>query len=302
MHFGRIETAQLNDIDFKLPAEPLFNKEVLSGKRVPAPAVYMGCPKWGQKEWVGKIYPKGTKEKDFPKEYVKHFGTVELNATHYQIYGPETIRKWAAVAAGRNFRFCPKVPRQISHYSALGADAILPTAAFLEGVRALEGQLGPIFMQMSDKFAPGRKSSLFNYLATLPTDLAFFLEVRHPDWFSDPGHSHDLFHTLRNLGMGAVITDTAGRRDCAHMHLPAPRAFIRFVGNSLHPTDYTRIDDWVNRIAYWLEQGLEELYFFLHMPDEAHTPELGVYFADQLNARCGLQLGKPAFVNHNTLF
>ena len=55
-----------------------------------------------------------------------------------------------------------------------------------------------------------------------------------------------------------MITDTAGRRDCAHMHLTIPKAFIRYVGNSLHPTDYTRIDVWVERMKYWLDHGMEE--------------------------------------------
>lgn len=301
MDFGRVDTTLLDDIDFKLPAEPVFNSTALGGKRAASPAIYLGCAKWGRKEWIGKIYPKGTKEKDFLDEYVKHYNSIELNATHYRIYGPDEIRKWGARAAGRDFKFCPKIPQDISHYSQLTNAGAL-TAAFLEGVLAFGDQLGPIFLQLSDKFGPGRKDQLFAYLASLPTDLRFYVEVRHPEWFSDPRHSMELFNTLHNLGMGAVITDTAGRRDCAHMRLPLAGAFIRFVGNSLHPTDYTRVDDWVNRIRYWLEQGLEELYFFMHMPDEAFSPELTVYLADQLNAVCGLNLARPVFVNNNTLF
>ena len=96
--------------------------------------------------------------------------------------------------------------------------------------------------------------------------------------------------------MGAVITDTAGRRDCAHMNITMPKTFIRYVGNSLHKTDYTRIDEWVERIKYWLDNGLKELYFFMHMHDEAKSPELTVYLADKLNAACGLDLHKPIFV------
>lgn len=300
MDFGRVDTELLNDIDFKLPAEPVFNKTVLPGRPAKAPEVYLGCAKWGRKEWVGKIYPKGTREKDFLQEYVKHYNSIELNATHYNV-DPPLLRKWAATTAGRNFRFCPKVPQSISHYSQL-TNAAEATTAFLGEVLAFGEQLGPIFLQLSDKFGPSRKSNLFNYLASLPQDLRFYVEVRHPDWFADPVHSRELFQTLRNLGMGAVITDTAGRRDCAHMHLPVAGAFIRFVGNSLHPTDHTRVDDWVNRLQYWLEHGLEELYFFMHMHDEAFSPELTVYLVDQLNARCGLGLAKPAFVNNNTLF
>ena len=40
-------------------------------------------------EWVGKVYPEKTKEKDFLQYYVQHYNSIELNATHYKIYGPK---------------------------------------------------------------------------------------------------------------------------------------------------------------------------------------------------------------------
>ena len=95
---------------------------------------------------------------------------------------------------------------------------------------------GPIFVQVSDAFSPKRKDELFDFLKSLPTDLQFFLEVRHPDWFKKDDIREEMFATLKELNMGAVITDTAGRRDCAHMHLTIPKVFIRYVGNSLHPS------------------------------------------------------------------
>ncbi len=113
----------------------------------------------------------------------------------------------------------------------------------------------------------------------------------------------EMFDTLKSLNMGAVITDTAGRRDCAHMHLSIPKTFIRYVGNSLHPSDNTRIDAWVERIKYWLDNDLEELYFFMHMHDEATSPELTVYLVDKMNKEIGLNLIKPTFVKtQNGLF
>jgi len=301
MDFGRVDEALLNDLDFKLAAEPVFNKKVLKGQPVKKPQIYAGCAKWGRKEWIGKIYPKGTKEANFLDEYVHHYNSIELNATHYKIYEPDAIRKWDAKAAGHHFKFCPKVPQAISHYSQL-TNAGPQTTAFLEGVLAFEEHLGPIFLQVSDKFSPNRKDQLFQYLASLPKDLQWFLEVRHPQWFSDEGIWMELLQTLQKLKVGLLITDTSGRRDCAHMHLTVPSAFIRFVGNSLHPTDYTRIDDWVNRIRYWLEHGLKELYFFMHMHDEAYSPELSVYLADKMKEVCGIEILRPKFVNNNTLF
>ena len=67
--------------------------------------------------------------------------------------------------------------------------------------------------------------------------------------------------------------------------------------NSLHPTDYTRTDAWIERMKYWLNHGLEELYFFMHMHDEATSPELTVYLVDKINRECGLRLLKPEFIN-----
>ena len=298
MEFGRVLEDELDKIDFKLPTDPLFNKRILEGKPVENPKVYVGCAKWGRVEWLGKIYPPKTKEKDFLDQYVLHYNSIELNATHYKIYGPTGIQKWAAKANGKDFLFCPKMFQGVTHRGSLkGKDFILNE--YLRGIVAFEKHLGPIFVQVSDTFSPKRKDELFNFLRSLPTDLQFFLEVRHPDWFGKENIREELFSTLKEMNTGAVITDTAGRRDCAHMHITIPKTFIRYVGNSLHKTDYPRIDNWVDRIKYWLDNGMKEIYFFMHMHDEAKSPELTVYLVDKLNKVCGLDLQKPKFIEGN---
>jgi uncharacterized protein YecE (DUF72 family) len=299
MDFGRVPENELNTVNFKLPKEPAWNGDILKGKPAKSPKIYMGCAKWGRKEWIGKIYPKGTKDAQFLDEYVKHYNSIELNATHYKLYNPADIKKWAAKANG-DFLFCPKVYQGISHFGNLKDKQFL-TDTFLSGIVAFEKNLGPVFLQVSDKFSPKRKEELFQYLEALPKDVSFFLEVRHPDWFT-ANHFNELLTQLKNLKIGSVITDTAGRRDCCHMHLTVPKAFIRYVGNSLHATDFTRIDDWVKRIKYWLENGLTELYFFMHMHDEATSPELTVYLVEQINKVCKLNLKAPKFIEPLKLF
>lgn len=294
MEFGRLPENELDNVNFQLPEEPAFNKKILTGKPEKNCKVYVGCAKWGRPEWVGKIYPPKTKEKDFLDHYVNHYNSIELNATHYKVYGAEGIRKWAEKAGDRDFVFCPKIFQGVTHRGSLkGKDFILNE--FFRGIVAFEKHLGPIFVQVSDSFSPKRKSELFDFLRSLPTDLQFFLEVRHHDWFKD-AMKEELFEELRKMKIGAVITDTAGRRDCAHMYVTIPKVFIRYVGNSLHKTDYTRIDDWVKRIKYYLDNGMKEIYFFMHMHDEATSPELTIYLVDALNKVCGLDLIKPKFV------
>jgi uncharacterized protein YecE (DUF72 family) len=295
MEFGRVTEAELANIDFTLPVEPAGNKTILPGKKDTNTKLYLGCAKWGRTEWIGKIYPPKTKEKDFLQHYVKHYNSIELNATHYKVYGPAGIAKWAAQAKGLDFKFCPKMYQGVTHRGSLkGKDFI--TTEFLRGIVAFEEHLGPCFVQVSDAFSPNRRQELFDFLASLPTDMQFFMEVRHPGWFANEAIQKELFETLHQLNVGAVITDTAGRRDCAHMQVTMPKTFIRYVGNSLHPTDYTRVDAWIDRMAHWLKKGMQELYFFMHMHDETFSPELTVYMVDKLNAACGLNLTKPQFV------
>ncbi len=307
MEFGRVPVTELESIDFSLPPEPAFNRQILSSGSTVKKAepgtkakVYVGCAKWGRLEWVGKIYPPKTREKDFLKHYVDHYNSIELNATHYKIYGPAGIQKWAAIAGERDFKFCPKMYQGVTHRGSLKGKDFL-TTEFLRGVLAFEKHLGPIFVQVSDRFSPKRKDELFTYLKSLPTDLQFFLEVRHPGWFATEKERETLFGFLRENNMGVVITDTAGRRDCAHMYLTIPKTFIRYVGNSLHATDNARIDAWVQRMKYWLDKGIEELYFFMHMHDEATSPELTVYLVDKMNKECGLDLVKPKFIDGSSL-
>jgi len=295
MEFGRVQEEELDKIDFKLPPDRLFNKQILAGKPVATPKVYVGCAKWGRVEWVGKIYPPKTKEKNFLDQYVLHYNSIELNATHYKIYGPTAIQRWAAKANEKDFLFCPKMFQGVTHRGSLkGKDFLLNE--YLRGIVAFEKHLGPVFVQVSDTFSPKRKDELVNFLRSLPTDLQFFLEVRHAGWFDKENIREDLFSALKEMNIGAVITDTAGRRDCAHMYVTIPKTFIRYVGNSLHKTDYPRIDDWVHRIKDWLDNGMKEIYFFIHMHDEAKSPELTAYLVDALNELCGLNLKRPKFI------
>jgi hypothetical protein len=95
---------------------------------------------------------------------------------------------------------------------------------------------------------------------------------------------------VRKYNVGLIITDTAGRRDCAHMHLTIPKTFVRFVTNNGHPSDFERTDQWAERMKIWLDQGIEEIYFVIHMRDEEYSLDLVKYAVDKINDVCKLDL------------
>jgi uncharacterized protein YecE (DUF72 family) len=296
MDFGKLPYNTLNAVSFSLPSEPGGNNLVLGGKRAASPKIYIGCPRWSIKEWIGQLYPKGTKDAQFLDEYVKQFNCIELNPTFYNLYDAAAISKWADKAGGHEFLFCPKVYQGVSHEGSLIENVPL-MHAFEKSITAFGDHLGPAFLQLNDGFGPQHKKELQYFINSIPTGLNLFVELRHPNWFS--GNETDwVADLLRPVNKGWIITDTAGRRDVCHMHLTVPRAFVRFVANSLHPTDYVRIDDWIDRVAHWVDNGLEELYFIIHMHEERHSPELVSYLIDGLNEKCGLQIKKPLLVQN----
>lgn len=294
MQFGKVDTSLLDDIDFQLPEDPEVTRSVIQTSGADKTTIYIGCAKWGRKDWVGTLYPKGTKDKDFLSHYVKHFGCVELNATHYRVFPLATVEKWRDIA-GEDFRFCPKFTNSISHYKRLKG-AHDDTMRFYEQIEAFEDKLGPSFLQLHDNFTPDSIDVVASYLLSLPKHIPVCLEVRNHQWFEEDNMKR-LFDLCNENGVGLVSTDTAGRRDVMHTYLPVPIAFVRFVGNGLHSTDYTRIDDWVLKMKSWIDSGLREIYFFMHQHDELHSPELCKYLIEEMNKACGVKIKAPVFIN-----
>lgn len=72
--------------------------------------------------------------------------------------------------------------------------------------------------------------------------------------------------------------------------LTSSRVLIRFIGNAFHPSDYERLDAWVPRLKLWLEDGLQELDFCAHQPNNVLAPELARAFVERMNAQAGTRL------------
>jgi uncharacterized protein YecE (DUF72 family) len=290
MEFGRVTPEELDQIDFTLPKDrPESTKLLNAGNQDGKPEIFVGCAKWGRKDWVGKIYPPKTKEADFLSHYARHFKSIELNATFYKMPTKEQTRGWSAKVADPEFKFCPKFTQSITHLRRLKNTKEL-TDRFLEGISGFDKNLGPIFLMLHPGMGPKSLDTIVEFLAGLPQDVDVFVELRHEEWFSDPEAFTSVFNAIETSGKGSVITDAAGRRDCVHMRLTNREAFIRFVGNGLHRSDYTRVDEWINRIKSWSNQGIEKVYFFMHQHVEIHSPELCKYVIDELNKKCGTNL------------
>jgi len=284
MKFGSVDNP--GEVDFSLPPTHPDTWKVLQRDDAEF-EVYVGCAKWNKQDLKG-FYPRGTK--DELVYYATQFNCIELNATFYNSPDKHQVEVWKNKTPS-DFKFFPKIPQSVSHYSRL-LNVSEKVTAFCDAISFFEEKLGMSFLQLHDNYKPKDFGRLETFIKAYPKAIPLAVEVRNAEWFSDTATSKLLNDLLRDEQRTAVIVDTAGRRDMLHMQLTSPTAFIRYVGAN-HPSDYSRLDDWLERIKEWREAGLKTLYFFVHQNMELESPLLAAYFIDKLNNQLGLQVRGP---------
>jgi uncharacterized protein YecE (DUF72 family) len=286
MLFGSVDDPEV--IDFTLPKDHPGTKKMLTRKGGSGKfEVFVGCAKWNKTD-LKNFYPKGVK--DELEYYATQFNSIELNATFYQPYGREQYEIWRKKTPD-GFKFFPKVNQTVSHMRRLN-NVEEPTKAFVDATSGLEDKLGMIFLQLHDNFKPKDFARLEKFVNDFPKGVPLAIELRNTEWFSDPEQAEKVYQLFEDHNISNIIVDTAGRRDLLHMRLTSPSAFIRYVGAN-HPSDYTRLDPWVERIKQWKNQGLENLYFFVHQNHEVESPLLSAYLIKKLNSLFDLNLQIP---------
>ena len=274
------------------------------------PLIRIGCPVWMCPHWRGQIYGAKSPKSKWLKEYSQAFSTVEGNSTFYGIPKTDTFKRWADETAD-GFKFALKFPRAISHEKQL-RDAEIETDAFLEGVGILHdaGRLGPSFLQLPPYFEPRQLGNLQTFLSSLPNDLPYAVEVRHPDWFRDPAEQ-ELNSFLTEHEIDRVIFDSRplfSMPPVDEIETAAqqrkPQVPVRTTVTGKHPilrligrNDVASVSDWVDEwskvAATWVEQG-KSPYLFAHAPDDQFAPELALMLEQAI--------GKPNLVQVATQF
>ncbi|MDO6676649.1 DUF72 domain-containing protein [Tenacibaculum sp. 1_MG-2023] len=294
MKFGKVAQPEL--VDFTLPATHPKTIELLSSfERSGTPNVYVGCAKWNKADLKG-FYPRGTK--DELEYYSKQFNSIELNATFYRQFPAAQFEKWKAKTP-ENFKFFPKLGQEISHWKRLQGvqDAV---NVYLDNASHLQEKLGTIFLQLHANFGNKNFDRLQNFVVSWPKGIPLAIEVRHPNWFEDEVVFNEFTQLFEEHNITNVLVDTAGRRDMMHMCLTNNEAFVRYVGAN-HPSDYTRLDDWVVRLKEWNDVGLENIHFFIHQNLEVESPLLAAYFIKKLNKELGVDLKIPNEENNQQM-
>jgi uncharacterized protein YecE (DUF72 family) len=257
--------------------------------------LFVGCPVWAFKGWIGGFYPEGTKPSDYLREYSRRLTTIEGNTTFYAVPGAKTIEHWVSETPA-SFRFCPKLPKGISHEGTL-APRIESAGEFIRAMRALGDRLGPMFLQLPPRYSPRFIDDLRLFLDAWPRDCRLAVEVRHLDWFDAP-YAAELNDLLAAHGMARVVIDTrpirnldsdralAGtvyqtlleaRKQKPNVPVIPDRTtgfiFVRYIGHPQMSINAALLAEWSGYIAAQLRDGADA-YVFCHSPDSLVAPIL----------------------------
>lgn len=266
----------------------------------------LGCAIWAYRDWIGELFPVGSRANEFLHLYSRRFPTVEGNTTFYSIPDRNTTQRWVAETPS-DFQFCLKLPRDITHAGLL-TPAIPNMLAFLEQMQNLDSRLGPFFAQLPPSYSPAQLDDLTNFLHAFPHDaFSLALEVRHADWFKPP-YATELNDRLRALNIARVLLDTRPIYECpddpqlySERRKPqvplqptttASFSLIRYISHPDLNMNQTYLQQWVHWVKQWLMQGTQ-IYFFVHCPVEQHSPTNARYFQHLLEQQNAPVPGLP---------
>jgi uncharacterized protein YecE (DUF72 family) len=133
--------------------------------------------------------------------YVRHFATVEVNATYYRIPPPSTLDAMERKTPP-GFEFVVKAHHDMTHDQSLDADLYRSFARAVEPLR-MAGKLSGVLAQFPYAFRRNADSEAFllEMKRRLP-EAPIFVEFRHVSWVRD-----DLFPWLEERGLGYVSVD-----------------------------------------------------------------------------------------------
>lgn len=238
------------------------------------PRLRIGCSGWNYKSWSGRFYPPDLPPSAWLAFYLRHFDTVETNATFYRLPTRETFAGWHDQTPD-GFVMAIKASRYLTHLKRL-VDPEEPMARLFERAAGLGPRLGPVLYQLPASLTCDLPR-LARVLAALPRDLVLgdrrrialqhAFEFRHPSWYVD-----DTFALLQEHGATICLHDMA--ESAIEGPAVGPFTYVRFhgaAGKYVGSYGDDVLAGWARRLAAEWRRGRDVYAYFNNDPDAVST-------------------------------
>lgn len=226
------------------------------------PRIAVGTCGYSYRDWIGPVYPAGTKSSQMLELYAGRFPTVEIDSTYYGVPQRQTFESMARRTPDA-FRFAAKLPGTATHLPEPGTRHVHDDVPLLrQNITPLieAGKLSCLLMQFPNSFRLSEATR--EYLALLRealADVALVAEFRHREW-----QTPATVELLRSLNVGLVNVDQPHFKTLLRpgSDVTSDIAYVRFHGRNFENwwrgTNASRYDylytagelePWVHRIV-----------------------------------------------------
>ena len=208
-------------------------------------SIRIGTSGWTYKHWQTIFYPDKWPKSRWLEYYVRHFDTVELNASFYRLPNPTTFQNWKTKTPD-NFLWAVKASKFITHTKRL-KDPAEPLGRLYSATIGLGEKLGVILFQLPPTL-PFDEDVFRVFCGSLNSRVRHALEIRHPSWINNQA-----FSILTEFKIALCVSDTAGRYPSSEI-ITADFAYIRLHGSrKLYASEYSEeeLRTWAEKVDVW---------------------------------------------------
>ncbi len=235
--------------------------------------ILVGTSGYGYLEWVGPVYPPGTRPENFLTQYAAMFPTVELNFSYYKMPAAEQLARFLE-EAGPSLLFSIKANEALTHKvdPAAWREAAETFAAALEPLRKA-GRLGALLFQFpySFHYEVDRRRYLDALLGRF-AGLPLAVEFRNHEWYNNR-----VLDALRARGVAMAALDLPALKGLPPVMdvVTSELAYVRFHGRNGEAWwgsgaaaryDYlysdAELEAWAGRLRTMAEKARRVLVYF----------------------------------------
>jgi uncharacterized protein YecE (DUF72 family) len=223
-----------------------------------AKGIWIGTSGWVYKEWAGHFYPKGWPKKDEFSYYVRHFPTVEINATFYRLPSLSMVRGWRE-RSPEGFVFAVKGSRYLTHIRRL-RDTSAGLRKYFSRLKPLADRTGPILWQLPPNFAKNDENlrRLERFLSKLPREYRHAVEFRHPSWMDESTMQLLRRHHAANVWISSM-------RMPADHEITSDFVYLRYHGlkdGAYHDYTEAELRPWAEQLVKAARKGIPAFVYF----------------------------------------
>jgi uncharacterized protein YecE (DUF72 family) len=211
--------------------------------------ILVGTSGFSFDDWVGKVYPPGTRKHEMLQYYERTLGfnALEVNYTYYAMPSARTMESFSK-RTSKEFSFVVKAYKGMTHEK--GKDLKAQCRSFRQGIEPLNGNLKAILFQFPYSFVPNDEN--ISYMKELKKEFAGYesvIEFRNVQW-----SNAQYLDMLRSLSLGYCIVDE-----------PKLKGLLPFTPVSTSSTGYFRFH---GRNRAWFREPVDVRYDYLYSEKE----------------------------------